>query len=55
MAGRSPVQPPKREKKIDGTTYIVTAHFKDHGSTATDHIRCLIDLATKEQKIRRKV
>lgn len=53
MAGRTQAQPPKREKKIDGTTYIVTSYFKDHGSTAADHVRRLVDLATKEQKMRR--
>lgn len=52
MAG-SHAQPPKREKIIDGTIYIVTSHFKKQGSTASDQIRRLIDNATKESKIRR--
>ena len=53
MAGSVKTAPPRRERKIGGTTYIVTSYFKDHGSTAADHVRRLIDLATKEQKIRK--
>lgn len=53
MAGRIQVKPPKRERTIDGTTYIVTSHFKQTGSTAADHIRRLIDMQTKSNKIRR--
>ena len=53
MAGRIQVKPPKRERTIDGTTYIVTSQFKQTGSTAADHIRRLIDMQTKSDKIRR--
>lgn len=35
------------EKKIGRTTYIVTSHFQDKGSTAVDKIRCLLDTNTK--------
>lgn len=51
MAGHTRAKPPKREQIIDGTTYIVTSHFKQAGSTAADHVRRLIDVATKERKI----
>lgn len=54
MAGHAHAKPPKRERTIDGTTYIVTSHFKQAGSTAADHVRRLIDVATKERKKRRK-
>mgnify|MGYP001460807250 CR=1 FL=1 len=47
MAGHIHAKPPKRERTIDGTTYIVTSHFKQTGSTVADHIRRLIDTATK--------
>ena len=50
MAGRTQVKPPQRKRMIDGTTYIVTSHFKQAGSTAADHVRRLIDVATKERK-----
>lgn len=50
MAGHTRAKPPKRERTIDGTTYIVTSHFKQTGSTAADHVRHLIDIATKERK-----
>ena len=43
-------QPKRRERKIGGTTYIVTSHFQDKGSTAVDKIRCLIDTNTKGNK-----
>lgn len=55
MAGRTHAQPPKREKKIDGTTYIVTSYFKETGATAADCVRHLIDIATKEQKMGGKI
>lgn len=42
-----------KEYDVNGTRYIVTAHFKTQGSTATDHIRRMIDYATKEN-IKRK-
>ena len=53
MAGSVKTAPPRRERKIGGTTYIVTSYFKEQGVTAADHVRHLIDTATKEQKIRR--
>ena len=55
MAGHTHAQPPKTEKKIDGTTYIVTAYFQENGVTAADHVRRLIDLSTKKQKMRKKI
>ena len=51
MAGHTHAKLPKRERTIDGTTYIVTSHFKQTGSTAADHVRRLIDIATKERKV----
>lgn len=42
-----------KEYDINGTRYIVTAHFKTQGSTAADYIRHMIDYATKEN-IKRK-
>ena len=53
MAGRTQVKPPQRKRMIDGTTYIVTSHFKQTGSTAADHTRRLIDTETKSDKIKR--
>ena len=53
MAGHIHAKPPMRERTIDGTTYIVTSHFKQTGSTVADHIRRLIDTATKNEKIKR--
>ena len=53
MAGSVKTAPPRRERKIGGTTYIVTSYFKEQGVTAADCVRHLIDTATKEQKIRR--
>lgn len=46
--------PEKFEKKIGGTTYIVTSHFQDKGSTAVDKIRCLLDTNTKANNMRQK-
>lgn len=40
-------QPKKRERKIGSTTYIITSHFQDKGSTAVDKIYSLIDTNTK--------
>lgn len=54
MAGHSQ-RPPKRETTIGGTTYIVSSYFKSEGVTAADHVRRLIDIATKDQKMRRKL
>ena len=51
MAGHTHAKPLKRERTIEGATYIVTSHFKQTGSTATDHVRRLIEIATKGQKI----
>lgn len=50
MAGHTHAKPPKRERTIDGTTYIVTSYFKQTSSTAADYVRRLIDIATKERK-----
>ena len=44
-------QPKKRERKIGNTTYIITSHFQDKGSTAVDKIRCLIDTNTKGNRV----
>ena len=46
MAGSVKATPPKRERRIGGTTYIVTSHFKEQGVTAADHVRRLLDTAT---------
>ncbi len=46
--------PVKTERKIGRTTYIVTSHFQENGSTAVDKIRCLIDIDTKENNTRQK-
>ena len=55
MADARVQQPPKKiERKIGSTTYIVTSHFQDQGSTAVDKIRCLIDVSTKEKRPCRK-
>lgn len=35
------------EKKIGGTTYVVTSHFKSQGSTAVDKIRSLLNTNAK--------
>ncbi|MGF0008811.1 hypothetical protein [Intestinimonas butyriciproducens] len=40
----------KIERKIGSTTYIVTSHFAEKGSTAVDKIRRMIDLDTKGNK-----
>ena len=53
MAGIVKTAPPRRERKIGGTTYIVTSYFKEQGVTAADRVRHLIDTATKEQKSRK--
>lgn len=45
----------KVERTIGRTTYIVTSHFQEEGSTAVDKIRCLIDMDTKAKKPCRKV
>ena len=55
MADARVQQPPKKiERKIGSTTYIVTSHFQDLGSTAVDKVQCLIDVNTKEKKVCRK-
>ena len=43
-------QPMKIEKKIGTTTYIVTSHFQEQGSTAVEKIKCLIDNHTKSER-----
>lgn len=35
------------EKKIGGTTYVVTSHFKNQGSTAVDKIKSLLNTNIK--------
>lgn len=40
-------RPPIIEKKIGQTTYLVTSHFPECGSTAADKIKRLIDTETK--------
>lgn len=48
-------QPPENmEKTIGKTTYIVTSHFQETGSTAVDKIRCLIDMDGKINNFRQK-
>ena len=48
MADAKVQQPPvKIERRIGSTTYIVTSHFQEKGSTAVDKIRCLLDTNTK--------
>lgn len=55
MADAKTKQPPKKvERTIGRTTYIVTSHFQEKGSTAVDKIRCLIDMNTKENNSRQK-
>ena len=50
MAGSQAKPPMKIERKIGSTTYIVTSHFPEQGSTAQDKIRRLIDIDTKLKK-----
>lgn len=55
MADAKVQQPPtKIERKIGSTTYIVTSHFQEKGSTAVDKIRCLLDTNTKADNNCRK-
>ena len=55
MADAKITQPPKEiERTIGKTTYIVTSHFQEKGSTAVDKIRCLIDMNTKTNNSRQK-
>lgn len=44
----------KAERTIGKTTYIVTSHFQEKGSTAVDKIRCLIDMDIKANNFRQK-
>lgn len=39
---RQTAEKAKTEKKIGGTTYVVTSHFRKEGSTAVDRIRSLL-------------
>lgn len=56
MADNKTKQPPRKvEQTIGRTTYIVTSHFQEKGSTAIDKIRCLIDMNTKENNSRQKL
>ena len=55
MADAKTQQPPEKiERTIGKTTYIVTSHFQEKGSTAVDKIRCLIDMNTKANNSRQK-
>ncbi len=55
MADAKVQQPPvKIERRIGSTTYIVTSHFQENGSTAVDKIRCLLDTNTKANNSRQK-
>ena len=54
MADAAVQQPKKIERRIGNTTYIVTSHFQNKGSTAVDKIRCLLDTNTKVNNIRQK-
>lgn len=42
------------ERKIGSTTYVVTSHFKEQGSTAVEKIKHLIDAETKNNYLRQK-
>lgn len=44
-------RPPITEKKIGQTTYLVTSHFPEYGSTAADKIKRLIDTETKTKYV----
>lgn len=55
MAGSQAKPPMKIERKIGSTTYTVTSHFREEGSTAKDKVQRLIDMNTKENSLRRKV
>lgn len=55
MAGSQAKPPMKIERKIGSTTYIVTSHFAEKGSTAVDKIRRMIDLDTKGNKSGKKL
>lgn len=50
MAGAKKVPPTEIERKIGSTTYIVTSHFQEQGSTAVDKVKRLIDMETKGTK-----
>lgn len=54
MAGSQAKPPMEIERKIGSTTYIVTSHFAQTGSTAVDKIKRLIDTNTKESDLRHK-
>ena len=55
MADAKVQQPPvKIERTIGSTTYIVTSHFQEKGSTAVDKIRCLLDTNIKAKNTRQK-
>lgn len=55
MADDKTKRPPgKAEQTIGRTTYIVTSHFQEKGSTAADKIRSLIGINTKEDNSRQK-
>lgn len=55
MADAKVQQPPvKIERTIGSTTYIVTSHFQEEGSTAVDKIRCLLDTNIKANNTRQK-
>lgn len=50
--GKGQRPPEKMEKNIGKTTYIVTSHFQETGSTAVDKIRCLISMDAKANNSR---
>lgn len=54
MAGSQAKPPMETERKIGSTTYIVTSHFREQGSTAVDKIKRLIDIDFKTKKTRLK-
>ena len=55
MADAKVQQPPaKIERTIGSTTYIVTSHSQEKGSTAVDKIRCLLGTNTKANNSRQK-
>lgn len=44
MTNAETIQVKRRtERKIGGTTYVVTSHFQRQGATAVDKIRCLLN------------
>lgn len=48
------IQAVQTERRIGNTTYIVTSHFLDEGSTVVDKVKRLIDIDTKSAKYGKK-